>query len=154
MIKKSLYWPIGITLFLCCFIGFLASVVFIATSTPVNLEDRDYYQSAINFQERMDQQQRAADSEQLTWSYDSELQQGTISCSGEAVIGKVSFRRPSNEYQDFTAPLNLEANGQSTFDLREAASGLWRVEIEWQTTDGATFFQSERLVINKSAEQS
>ncbi len=152
MINKEHYWPISIALFLTCFVAFLISVVLFMFSVPVNLVDRNYYQSAVNYQERLDQQERAAASNHLHWSFDNATCKGTLETNEEILTGRITFRRPSNEFQDFSYPIELNKEQQSILlDLNHAQKGLWLLEIEWSSKDGTKYFHSERLVIRDAA---
>lgn len=151
MINKSLYWPLGITIFLTFFVASLIGLVVFMHTVPVNLEDRNYYESAVNFQERLDQQKRAAVSDHLQWSYNNATGKVTLQANDVTLSGRITFRRPSDEFQDFSYPIELNKEQSILLDLNHAEKGLWRVEIEWSSQDGTKYFQSERLVLRDAA---
>jgi|GEM_PF-856904 len=152
MINKSLYWPLGITIFLVLFVTSLIGLVVFMHTVPVNLEDRNYYESAVRYQERLDQLERAANSNLLHWSFDNATGKGTLQSNDEALSGRITFRRPSNEFQDFSYPIELNEDQKTILlDLNHAEKGLWRVEIEWSSQDGTQYFHSERLVLRDAA---
>lgn len=129
----------------------MATMVFIAMNSGVNLVADDYYQQEVEFQDRIESTKNAQNIEKLiTLSFDTEQQMIELQFPENMNFqqGNIHFFRPSNYRLDKKIELNLDQENKQTipFTLLNE-TGLWRVKIEWKEGEKG-FFVEKSLVID------
>lgn len=144
MIRKELYWPVGISLFLAVYVGFLISFLFFSRTVPVNLVSETYYHDALNYQDQLDRIAQTKDlAEKPAWHYN--MRDGYLeiefpaSANSEELKGTIAFLRPSDASRDVRMTLTLDENGKQRFATAELEKGLWKSQVHWDTPNGQYF---------------
>lgn len=145
--RKKSSWPFAIALVYGLFAAGMIGVVIFAVRHPSDLVSRDYYQKEIRYQQQIDSEKRAQ----------KDADAPTISIKGrECVIhfpgnppasGTLTLYRPADAALDRTVSLALDGQQNQTLNLADAASGLWRLRMEWNR-NGETYFKEQEVVVN------
>ena len=145
--RKKSSWPFAIALVYGLFAAGMIGVVIFAVRHPSDLVSRDYYQKEIRYQQQIDSEKRAQ----------KDADAPTIAIKGrECVIhfpgnppasGTLTLYRPADAALDRTVPLALDGQQNQTLNLADAASGLWRLRMEWNR-NGETYFKEQEVVVN------
>lgn len=151
MKKKQEIWPWAITGAFVIFIGGLLSGIGIMLKQDVPLVSQDYYVQELAFQDQIDKQNRTLDKGNAPAIVLAENGRGAwLDFSKAHNIGsgdgEVGFYRPSNPDQDFSVPVNPDADGRQYVDLGQAQSGLWQVQVEWEE-EGDSYYHETHLVL-------
>lgn len=151
MIKPELRWPLGIAGVLGLFILFLVATVFFSRTLPLNLVSNDYYENALNYQQKLDLIQRTRENA-AAFSIDYQAGAALLTLSNprhdpaRAVSGKISFYRPSDAGQDFMLSLALDENGRQQVSTADLTRGPWNLMIHWQV-DADEYYQETMLIL-------
>lgn len=149
--KKELAWPIGITLTLLIFVGFLVTAFILSRQVPINLVSEDYYQNEIQYQKQIDRLKRSRNVlHEVDWHYNPAQQQLTITIPhhvpGDSISGTITFYRPSDANLDVSFPLHLNGDGSQQVDVTALKKGFWRVYLLWKAK-GGDYFAEDALNI-------
>ena len=140
-------WGIGIAVVATMFVVFILRLVFLCSEQKVDLVSEKYYENEIKYQERIDQQQNAANGSRLV-RFDQH--QGLLSVrfpSSSDWSGTAKFFRPDNAGLDFDVQLSPDANGVQEFSLKDMKPGNWKVMLEW--SDGKEkMYQEEKIWVD------
>ena len=149
--NKDLYWPIGISVTLILFVAGLIGFMIFSKTVPVNLVSENYYENSLNYQQQIDESQRASEvKNDMTMQYD--LQQQSLNilipnlADNSIVDGEVYFFRPSDSRKDRRIALAVDDGGQQLLSLADFDKGLWRVRLSWNVNK-TSFYTEEVLVI-------
>lgn len=147
MIRKELYWPVGISLVLLGFVGFLITFLLFSRTVPVNLVSENYYHDALNYQDQLDRIAQTKNlAEKPAWHYNIEagyleIEFPASANSGE-LKGTIAFLRPSDANRDIQMSLALDEYGKQRIATAELGKGLWKSQVHWDTPDGQ-YYQEE-----------
>lgn len=149
--KKFPPWLIGIILTYVTFMVFFLGFLFFSMTQRVDLVEEDYYEQELKHQQRIDAVNRTQSLPvQPHWKYipaDRVFRlQFPPELASRQVEGTIEFFRPSDARQDFSIPLDLDAQGEQIVELRQLSSGFWRVLIEWQM-DELDYFNEAEVVL-------
>ena len=142
-------WGTGIAI---VYVGFMAAMIFAvyqSTKQDHTLVVEDYYKEDLAYQSHYDkvandrqhpqalviQQDKAAGAIKLAFP----AEEG-------AVTGTVTFYRPANKSQDFSLPIELNAENTFSIPVAEMPKGLWRMKVDWQAK-GTSYFKEETVVL-------
>jgi hypothetical protein len=149
--KKSLSWPMGLTLVYVSFVAALFVYLIFSLYQDVNLVTEDYYEQELKYQQHIDKVERTRQlSHKLMWQYEKAKQKILISISAEAnpqeITGKAVFFRPSDSGKDIEVALNLGPDGRQEISISSMLPGLWRIKIFWNRAQ-EEYFTEGILVI-------
>ena len=131
-------WPLTISLFIGALIVGVVSFGIFALRTGVDLVDPDYYDQSVNYQQHIDNIQRAR---QFTNGPILQVQGrlATIAIPNPAgATGTLRLYRPSDSRLDQRNPLSLDQEGRQVLDLSHLVAGSWRLQLTW-TVSNETF---------------
>lgn len=150
-------WPVGITVFLVCFLGYLVAFIVFSTRQQIDLVAPDYYERELRYQEQIARVERTR-----AGAWDARIR---VEAGGDRLVvelppehaaagatGVIELYRPSAANQDRSVPLRLDGAGRQTVDLHALAEGLWRVRVQWEV-DGAEYYTEQPLVLRRAAER-
>ncbi len=149
--KKELAWPIGITLTLLIFVGFLVTAFILSRQVPINLVSKDYYQNEIQYQKQIDRLKRSRNVlYEVDWHYNPAQQQLTITIPhhspNDSISGTITFYRPSDANLDVSFPLHLNGDGSQQVDVASLKKGFWRVYLLWKE-QGLDYFAEDAFTV-------
>ena len=141
-------WPLAITLAYGLFALLTIGFVVFAVRNPTDLVSRDYYRDEIQHQQRIDSERRAQnDPDAPTIVVDKSARTCVVHFPGAVPAnGTLTLYRPADAKLDRTVPVSLDELQNQVLNLADAASGLWRLRIEW-TRSNETYFSEEVLVL-------
>ncbi len=147
------FWPIAIIgYFIVALIGI---VIFISWAVHQNIDlvRKDYYAEEVQFQQQLN---RVARTKQLNADayifYDQQKQSVTLKVptdGNEKTLGRIHFYRPSDAALDKNVRLTLNREGLQNLDVRELKSGLWKVQLQWNS-NGEDFYSEKSIIISRS----
>jgi len=151
MINKDLYWPIGITVTLLLFVGFLVGSLLYSRTIPENLVTENYYESSIKFQQQIDRIKRTGDLlEELRWQYQPSQKSVMIQLPSQSrsasTSGTITLFRPSDAKKDRAIPLNIDPDGKQILNVADLEKGFWRAFITWNSNE-KEYYTEKMLVI-------
>ena len=143
--RKVEPWGIGIAIVLVVFVLLLISFVMFASMQNRDLVETGYYQQGLDYDQRIEELQRAQSSAVLI-KLDQATRQLTISFIPDSLstampTGELQLYRPSNAEWDRTFDLNLDANGMQVFNTQELPKGAWTAKVSWTVNDQAYFYE-------------
>ncbi len=153
--KKGFIWPVVIVSALAIHVVASLIVVFIATSDPSYAVEEDYYQKAINWDEKRAQDRT---NEDLDWAFEYSVtppekpgeqaqveitlkDQDGLPLEGAAVSVETFFNSLSGDILRAQFPAT-DATGQSNITLPMSHNGRWEVRFTVER-EGETFTHSE-----------
>lgn len=146
--NNTSWWPKLIIATFLSFGFFIGYMVRQAMKSDVDLVSKDYYKKEIAYQQHLNQVTETNKlAHQITIAQAKSAGQLSIafpeSFSNERVSGTIHFFRPSEAKLDFEVPLQLNTDQQQHIRTGHLATGLWRVQINWQATGKDYFIQKE-----------
>ena len=127
-------WGKGITIALVAFIGFIVFLGVTLMSKNVDLVAEDYYQQELKVQGNIEKKQNANALEQkvkISKSVEGITIEFPSDFDFQAIKGKVSLYRPSNQKLDFEIPISLSTS-HLLIPKSNLVGGLWDITIEWE----------------------
>lgn len=141
-------WGKKIALVYTVFAVSMISVAVYCSRMDINLVTPEYYAAELAYESHITKVKNAGElAEPLQISYESGEKSILLSFpSGMTDIrGEVKLYRPSNSRLDKDIPIAV-SNLQQQIAANDLQSGLWRVKVEWETSDG-TYFQEKSIFI-------
>ncbi len=124
-------WGMKIVLSLGIFmLGIAAAGIYMVSHDSDSLEEGDYYEQALNYDDMYARKQNVLD-------YQAQprvrLQADTlyIQFKSQENIGKLNFKKPSDASLDLELPLHTK-NGVFQISVADLKAGLWNLEIFWE----------------------
>ncbi len=151
MINKDFYWPIGITVTLLLFVGFLVGSLLYSRTIPENLVTENYYENSIKYQQQIDRIKRSNEMiKGLEWQYHPAQKNVLIQLPQQAfspsTSGTITLFRPSDAKKDRVIPLNIDQNGNQLLSVADLEKGFWRAFISWNNNE-KEYYTEEMLVV-------
>lgn len=125
-------WGVRIIMILGVFVLFIiGSVVYMLSVDSDELEEKDYYEQALNYDARYDKNKNTL----------RDKAEPTIQVKEEKLIldfpfvvhsGKVELKRPSSQVQDQEMVLS-DQDMKYSIDVSQLTSGRWKCIIEWNS---------------------
>lgn len=135
-------WGVRIIVVLGAFMLFIiGSVVYMLSADSDELEEKDYYEQALNYDERYDKNKNTL----------RDKAEPTIKVKEEKLIldfpfvvhsGKVELKRPSSQVQDQEMMLSGQDNNY-VIDVSQLTSGRWKCIIEWKSEETDYRFEKD-----------
>jgi hypothetical protein len=139
MKKIKINWATGLIIAMVLFIGFIMTMVvtIMDSSHDHDLVTEDYYKKELEYQQIIDQKERA---NQLEDKIDIALDDQGILITYPASIrnkmknGKVAFYRPSKKALDFGVPVNTNS-GIQRISKKMLPDGKWEMTLSFELND-------------------
>lgn len=142
-------WGHGIAVFFTAFVAFMIIMVLQSTQKDVELVRPDYYDQEVKYQQQIDKEQNVKGLESpvsVAWQ-DGELHlQFPPSIAQAGAKGEILLFRPSDAQLDTRLALKLDTAGRQVLNISGAKSGMWRVQIDWES-NGKGYFVEEVMTI-------
>ena len=145
----KLNWGFGIAAVYIIFAGFMVWFAIKASSQKYDLVTDNYYNEAVNYQERIDAGENALNMDtKLAINYLSNNKSLEISISGvqKNINGVLSFYKPDRAIDDFKFDFAINETGKQIIPLTEMAHGYWDVNAAW-SMEGKKCFTTKRIFI-------
>jgi hypothetical protein len=143
-------WPYAIIGYFIVFISAMATWVVVAVRNDMQLVRKDYYEHEIRYQEQLDSMERTRGiTKSVSVEYQPLSQCMEISLParpGRNTSGTIKLYRPSDSSLDRSVILTLDSRGKQRVPAAALSSGLWRVQISWNTA-GEDFYFEQPIVI-------
>lgn len=140
-------WGYGIAAFYLVFVGALVFQVWKSTQYDHSLVSDQYYQDDLNYQEHYEKLVNTRNLRQnLLILEDKEQERVKLQFPKDigTPSGYVRFFCPSASDQDFSVPVQPDAQGIQWVSTGNLKPGMWRVKVDW--TAGGTPFYKEEVV--------
>ncbi len=144
----KLNWGSGIAAVYILFMIGVLIMVYIFMNQDVTLETDDYYAKGINYQTQIDKISRTSElpeqllieqvDDKINFSFPKIFPQNEIG-------GIIYFYRPSDDKQDFTKEIKLDAGMQQSFSALEIEKGLWKIKVDWFAKNN--LYYNEKLIM-------
>ena len=135
---------------LTAYLIFVAGIMFLVIRASVedfDMVEPDYYKAELNYQNRIDQQKRAAaltdsvkiskiNSERLSINFPADIK-------NKRIKGVVFLYSPSDAKKDLKK--TFECAGYLSLSLPEKPTGYYRIKIEWEA-EGVSYFHEEAMM--------
>ena len=142
-------WGKGIIITAAAFMTFILALSIHMMSQTPELEERNYYEKDLKYQQVMEARQNVvALNQPLHFEYTKASHQIRLQLPANSPIrsGTVTFTRPSDAGQDYTIALQLDNQYQQCIAVNDLATGLWHVRIEWQAEGKAYQSQTWEII--------
>ena len=143
-------WGTGIAVVYSVFATATVAFVVFAMGRPVHLVSRDYYQQALQQDERMTATRNAeALGDSVSVVHDSQTAVLTLPRDqARAAEGTLTLYRPSDARADRQQPLKLAADGRQTIALTDLAPGRWVLQARW-SAQGRDYYVERALLVSR-----
>lgn len=148
---KKFNWGTGIALAVVIFIIATLSVVSYLISLDFFLVSNDHYEKGVEYQETIDQKNRAENLKQpLVVLFD----EPTVSIKllfpkefvQDTLKGSVTFYRPNDPSLDKIYPLNLNSEGLQVIPVQDFEKGRWKLTVRWES-DSLSYLEEKNIII-------
>ena len=146
--KLKINWGGGIFIAIVVMVTFMIVLVFIATRQDFYLVEKDYYQKAVNYQEKIDKIKNAnALTEKLIIQYsEKELKlQFPGIFQNDTLTGSIDLYSPVNENYDKNVPIKLDSGLSQLVPLENLPKGRYKVKVDW-TANQKQFYQEIEII--------
>lgn len=145
--KSDRLWPVALITAFGIFITGLVSFIVFASMHPVHLVSENYYEEELAYQEQIERQHRtAALGRRVGIEYDMMGKRLRVRVPAEHAMsgldGRIVLYRPSDARLDFSVPLKPGLEGIQILNTGAMEPGLWRVKLEWSSSQREYFFES------------
>jgi len=150
MAKMKFHWGVGITIFYVSFVLVLVGFVIFTTFNKVELVDENYYESEIQYQQKIDKIKRSnglAQSLMIQALDKSVLLVYPAGYKTDDISGTIEFYRPSEKNLDFKAKVTPDTSGKQIVFSNNFKKGLWKVKVDWAIGD-STYYNEQVLIMN------
>lgn len=138
-------WGFRLVLLYGGFVVFMLSLVLVATRNTNDLVSDDYYDREISYESQIQQGRSAkALKEPLTWTMSGRTLMLRFPKSSFAPKGSLTLYRASNAKLDRIIPIAADAEGIQSVDFSTAATGMWRIQIQWEI-NGRQYYNEDNV---------
>ena len=140
-------WGKGIAVVYILFVVGTLSFVTFAFTQKVELVSNDYYAQEIDYQNRIEQTERAnALEEHIDISYDTNNNSVIIIFPSMALPedGSVHFYHPSTSSFDRIIPIKKSMNNRFDFNTSGYQKGRWKVVVTW-VSEGVKYYHEKMI---------
>ncbi|SRR5690625_2894357 len=133
-------WGVKIIIFLGAFMIFIiGSVVYMLSADSDELEEKDYYEQALNYDERYDKNKNTL---RDNAEPDIQIEGKELVLTFPTLVkeGKLELRRASNKVKDQEIILR-ENEDTYIIDVSDLVKGSWKCIVEWSGADAAYRFE-------------
>lgn len=142
-------WGTGIALVYTVFVLGMLGAVFASRQHDPGLVQKDYYDLDINYQDRLDRKQNAANlGDRLQMGYEADKQVIAIQFPADlgAASGTVKLFRSATLSDDAVLDVSPNTEGRMEIPAAELIKGVWNVEIEWEA-GGKKYFNTSKVTV-------
>lgn len=133
-------WGLRIIIALGLFMLFIAgSVVYMLSKSNDDLQESDYYEKSIHYDETMDMKQNVF-SEQLEPRIEVVKGEVSIIFADDVEEGTVFFRRPSDKSLD--REWSLSKVNEVSIPSGDLTKGLWNCILKWKSADKEYLYET------------
>ncbi|MDB5005539.1 MAG: nitrogen fixation protein FixH [Mucilaginibacter sp.] len=137
-------WGKGIVGGMIIFMLFIISMCVYMIMSPADDYDHQYYEKGLSFSKDYDKEiQVVKDHAQPVIIINSITMRLVFN---KPAIGKITFLRPSNQYQDRVFKIDTHAGPLVYLPLNSIEKGKWRLLIEWESERKLYMFQKEVFI--------
>ena len=146
MSKFKYNWGWGILISIIIFLLIMAAIIIFAMNKNVDLVTKDYYQKELEYQSRIDKENKSkflnkdviisADEKNITIIFPDSLN----------ITGELNFYRPSDSRLDFKIPIKLTGENKQIISTKIFAKGFWKVKIYWGENEN-DFYSEKSFVV-------
>jgi nitrogen fixation protein FixH len=144
-------WGTKIIIAMSVFMAFILGLSFYMMGHNPELEEKDYYEKDINYQQQLDarrNQEGLNKKVAVDYLADKHSIQITYPENMKNITGKVFFIRPSDAGQDFDKEIEVNENNVQIFPTQNLKAGLWRIKVEWQMDEKLFETRTYEFMIN------
>lgn len=144
--KTKWNWGTKLVIWIIAFIVFILSLVYMTTTSKVNLVEEDYYPKGLKYQARIDAIENAKEINAVFMA----------SQNGESIIittpdiqldsGNIMFFRPSGNSLDRTYDLLITEEGKMIFPMKDFSNGKYILKINWNLLDKEYYVEQNFFV--------
>jgi nitrogen fixation protein FixH len=145
-------WGVGIAIAYSVFVLGMLGAVFASRRYDPGLVQKDYYSLDINYQDRLDRKQNAAQlGDRLYMGYEAAQDVIAIQFPPElgAPTGRIKLFRSATLTDDRTLNVASDARGRMEVPAATLQPGLWNLEIEWEA-GGKKYFNEVQLTLTRA----
>jgi nitrogen fixation protein FixH len=142
-------WGTGIAMVYSIFVMGMLGAVFASRQHDPGLVQKDYYSLDINYQDRMDRKQNAAQlGDRLQIRYEADKQVIAVQFPAElgAAGGKIKLFRSATLDDDALLEIAPDAAGRMEIPAADLPKGIWNVEMEWEAA-GKKYFNAAKVTV-------
>ena len=139
-------WGTKLVIWIIAFIVFMLSLVYMTTTSKVNLVEEDYYPKGLKYQARIDAIENAKEINAVFMA----------SQNGESIIittpdiqldsGNIIFFRPSGNSLDRAYDLVITEEGKMIFPMEDFSNGKYILKINWNLLDKEYYVEQNFFV--------
>lgn len=142
-------WGTRIFIAYSIFIAMIITMVSITfMQTDIHLEEKDYYQQGVNYQDRIEQKKNGERSG-FVIEYDAEKQGLKLAVQQKNIKGNLKFLRPSDAHKDVKVPFSPNAEGIQMIPISILEKGVWKLKINWQEGETGYYVEKKLLITPK-----
>jgi nitrogen fixation protein FixH len=140
-------WPYAIVGYFIVFGSAIAIFVTWAVHQRMDLVQKDYYESEMVFQKRIDAVNRtAAIKKEIFVRYERHRISVILPAKGGNISGSIHLYRPSDARLDQNFPIKLDGEGSQKIPAESLTPGLWKVRVSW-SANGEDYYYDNSLVV-------
>lgn len=147
--NKILNWGNGIILVYSFFVLGIGYLVYRSTQTEFDLVEDDYYQKELEYQNDIDEYNRAI---QMNIAVDLVSTETSIIANlygfnGEISAGEVWFYSPTSKSNDKKYKLNAKSGNVWAFPVKDFNHGKYEVKIHWKDSKGKGYRLKQEILL-------
>lgn len=147
--KFKFHWGHGIVLVIILFFGTIALRVYISYQHDIQLEDNNYYEKELTYQDQIDKERNTQNLvEKVVAMYNEPFLKISFpeTFKGNNIEGTILLYRPSDAILDKDFILELDSNLNQTIE-EKLAYGRYIIKLEWKA-DGNEYYQEIKLDVD------
>ena len=143
-------WGTLIGIVYLAFVGGMIMLAFKSSEQKLELVTDNYYEEAVNYQNRIDAKNNASNSASLlSINYinsSNELEIKTSNVNGRRLSGSLNFYKPDKAAEDYNLNFELRSSGTQIIPLKKMAHGYWKVIATWKDEE-KSFYKEKKIFI-------
>ena len=141
-------WGIGIASAYVVFALSMIGFVIKASQQNNDLVSSDYYEDAVNYQQRIDNRNNANHpGSGIEINYlEEENSLKIISAAGSVEGGNIFFYKPDNAAKDFEKSFSIVDDSVAYIPLQNVSSGKWKLKISWRNGEKNYYTETSVLI--------
>lgn len=140
-------WGNAIVVVIVAFMSFIVVLVVKMTNQKVDLVQEGYYRSDMEFEKMLVKKQQY---DNAPTKVEIKQNQGnlelTFPIQAGKPVGNMVLYRPSSKSMDKNFRIKVDAQGRMVISTKEAASGWWKVKLDW-SQGGKDFYMEKEIKI-------
>ena len=128
-------WGTKLTIWIVAFIVFMLSLVYMTTTSEVNLVEKDYYPKGLEYQSRIDAIENASGINAVFTIEQTSNSITVVTPEIKVDSGTLMFVRPSRNSLDRKYDLVINEKRKLIFPMDEFSHGKYLIKINWNHKD-------------------